>query len=90
MGSLVGGLVLTFVLLPILIPVQIAALMALLLASAAILNRSWLKLKRHLTGPAALMLIGMLLLTPAGIRISDWSAQFRWETLHPGLKLVAS
>ena len=90
LGSLVGGLVLTFVLLPILIPVQIAALMALLLASAAILNRSWLKLKRHLTGPAALLFIGILLLSPAGIRISDWSAEFRWETLHPGLKLVAS
>ena len=65
LGSLVGGLVLTFVLLPILIPVQIAALMALLLASAAILNRSWLKLKRHLTGPAALLFIGILLLSPA-------------------------
>ncbi|MGO9116293.1 MAG: fused MFS/spermidine synthase, partial [Desulfomonilaceae bacterium] len=89
-GSLVGGLALTFVLLPILIPVQIAALMALLLGSAAILNRSWLKLKRHLTGPAALLFIGTLFLSPIGISISDWSAEFRWETLHPGLKLVAS
>jgi predicted membrane-bound spermidine synthase len=90
LGSLVGGLVLTFVLLPILIPVQIAASMALLLASAAILNRSWLKLKGQLIGPCAVLFIGALLLSPAGVRISDWSAEFRWETLHPGLKLVAS
>ena len=90
LGSLAGGLVMTFVLAPFLAPLHVTALMALLLAFVSVFYAARLGPKRPMIAGAALMFAAALLLSPLGGRVADWSSAFRWDTLHPGLKLVAS
>ncbi|MCA1961532.1 MAG: fused MFS/spermidine synthase [Desulfomonile sp.] len=90
LGSLAGGLAFTFVFVRMLSPLQIVASIATGVAAAALAFGTRLDKRASLVGATPLLVLAIVLLTPLGSRIADSSIRFRWQTLHPGLKLLLS
>jgi len=90
LGSLVGGLAFTFILVRLLSPVQIVGIVAAAVAAASLAFGIRCEKRASLVSAAPLLVIAVFLLTPLGSRVTDSSVHFRWQTLHPGLRLLAS
>ena len=90
LGSLVAGLGFTFFLVHWLAPLKIAALTATFVAVGALMYTFAKGSRTILKSSLPLAAVGLLLLSPLGTIVGDWSIHVRWEALHPGLKLLVS
>ncbi len=90
LGGLVAGILFTFLLVRFLSPLHIAAVTALLTGGALMGYARGERCWPSLGGAIALVAAGLVLFSPLGGRLSDWSIRVRWNALHPGLKLLIS
>ena len=90
LGSLLAGSGFTFFLVYWLGPLKIAALTATIIASGALMYAVADGSRTIMKSSVLLAAVGLLLLSPLGTLVGDWSIHVRWEALHPGLKLLVS
>jgi spermidine synthase len=90
LGSLAAGLILSSWLLTRLDAVRIAAVAGMFLGLAAAAAALRWKKPSAFYSSLPLMACCLILLSPLGQTLIDWTILTRWQTLHPGLKLVLS
>ena len=90
LGGLAAGLLFTFLLVRLLSPLYIIAATALIIGTAAAAYAKSGRFRRGIAGGAVLVAAGILLFSPLGGWLSDWSVRVRWDFLHPGLRLLFS
>lgn len=89
-GSLVGGMAFTFVLATHLEPqnTMAAAFLVLGAGSAALAAKN--KNRIHLISPGITLLLGVVLLSPAGAGINRLTEEIRWNSLQQGYQLEST
>ncbi|MEW6140558.1 MAG: fused MFS/spermidine synthase [Thermodesulfobacteriota bacterium] len=90
LGGLAGGLAFTFFLARFVEPLHSAAIMCVCLAAGSIIYCLRQGIKSPLIGAVPFFLAAVVLLLPQSRVFSDWTVLSRWESLHPGLKLLES
>jgi len=89
-GGLIGGLAFTFILVRFLSPLKIAALLAVFASAGAIICGMAGNARKSLVTGVPLLLTGLALISPVGDDLRQWTVQARWDSLHPGMKLLDS
>lgn len=90
LGSLAGGLVFTFLFVRLLSPIHIAGIIAAAIAAASLGFGFKHDRKRCVLSAAPLLVLALVVLSPLGSWVAARSIQYRWDALHPGLKLLVS
>jgi predicted membrane-bound spermidine synthase len=90
LGGLIGGVVFTFLLARFFPPPRIAGALAVLLALGAMIVAVRFRVRSTLLTALPLLLVGLLLCSPLGVRVVDSTVRLRWQGLHPGLNLLVS
>ncbi len=90
LGSLLGGLVFTFLLVRVLPPLRIASLTALSITVGGVIFARRSNSKAATISAIVLAVCTLVIISPLGERLIDWSVQARWKSLHPGLQMLSS
>jgi len=90
LGGLIGGLLFTFFLARWLPPLRIAAALSMLLAIGVLILGRRRNVRGTILSAGALLVTGLVVLSPVGTHLTDGTLRIRWEALHPGLTLLTS
>ncbi|MDQ7785085.1 MAG: fused MFS/spermidine synthase [Desulfomonilaceae bacterium] len=90
LGGLIGGILFTFFMVRWLSPLQIAAALSLLLSVGVLVLGHRKGVTGTVLSAGSLLLVGAVICSPIGARLTDATVRVRWEALHPGLTLLAS